>query len=140
VIVFIKRDCPISNAYASELAALGKDLAAKSVPLYLVHVERDLAAEKAAEHAKEFGLPAPVLLDPNRALVRAVGATMTPEAAVITHGGAVAYLGRIDDRHPKLGVRKPEPSKRDLREAIDAVLAGKPVPEPRTKAVGCIIE
>jgi hypothetical protein len=140
VLVFLKRDCPISNAYAPELAALGKDLGARNVPLYLVHVERNLAPAAAAAHAKEFALPGPVLLDPDRRLVRAVGATITPEAAVITHGGAVAYLGRIDDRHPALGVRKPEASRRDLREAIDAVLAGKPVENARTKAVGCIIE
>jgi hypothetical protein len=140
VIVFIKKDCPVSNGYAPELAALGKDLGARGVPLYLVHVEKDLTPDAAAAHAKEFSLPAPVLLDPNRALVRAVGATVTPEAAVITHGGAVAYLGRIDDKHPALGVRKPEASKRDLREAIDAILAGKPAPEPRTKAIGCVIE
>jgi hypothetical protein len=140
VMVFIMNDCPISNSYAPELAALGKDLAAKGVPFYLVHVDRELSVEKAAAHAKEYSLPSPILRDPNRALVRAVGATVAPEAAVIAHGGSVAYLGRIDDRNPALGVRRPEATTRDLRDAIDAVLAGKTVENARTKAVGCIIE
>ena len=140
VIVFITADCPISNSYAPELAALAKDLAGKPATIYLVHTERDLSPAKAAAHAKEYGLAMPVLLDPERRLVGAVGATVTPEAAVITHGGKIAYLGRIDDRNPALGVRKPEASQRDLRDAIDAALGGRTIAIPRTKAVGCIME
>jgi hypothetical protein len=50
------------------------------------------------------------------------------------------YLGRIDDRFPDLGVRREEPTTHELRDALDAVLAGKPVETPRTLAVGCFIE
>jgi hypothetical protein len=57
---------------------------------------------------------------------------------VITPGG-LAYRGRIDDLYPELGKKRAAPTKRDLREALAAVLAGKPVPVPRTEAVGCSI-
>ena len=49
------------------------------------------------------------------------------------------YRGRIDDRFVDLGLERPSPTRRDLAEAIAAVLAGKPVDQPRTQAVGCFI-
>jgi hypothetical protein len=51
----------------------------------------------------------------------------------------VLYRGRIDDRVADFGKRRVEPTRRDLRLALDAILAGKPVPARRTKAVGCYI-
>jgi len=51
----------------------------------------------------------------------------------------VVYHGRIDDRIVALGKRRVEPTTRDLREALDAMLEGKPVPTPVTKAVGCYL-
>jgi hypothetical protein len=64
---------------------------------------------------------------------------VTPEAALITPDGKVVYHGRIDDRFRKLGRQVPEPSHRDLRDAVEAVLAGNPVLAPTGPAVGCPI-
>ena len=50
-----------------------------------------------------------------------------------------ALTGRIDDIYTELGKRRAEPSKRDLRDALTAVLKGQPVAESRTKAIGCFI-
>ena len=65
--------------------------------------------------------------------------TITPEVAVLTLDGQMAYRGRIDDTYPGLGQKRNAPLRRDLREALDAILAGKPVAVPRTEAVGCFI-
>src|SRR6185436_14417885 len=78
------------------------------------------------------------LRDPDHALVKAAGATVTPEAAVFA-GGRFVYRGRIDDRYVDLGVERPAATKRDLADALSAIVAGRPVVPPTTQAVGCFI-
>jgi thiol-disulfide isomerase/thioredoxin len=139
VLLFLTTDCPIANSYAPEIKALLKDFAGRPVRFYAVHVDPDLTAEAARQHAKDYGLTLPVLLDAKHLLVAATGATRTPEAVVVLADGSVAYRGRIDDRYPALGKKRQAPSRRDLRDALTAVLAGKAVATPRTQAVGCSI-
>ena len=78
-------------------------------------------------------------LDPRHQLVAATGVTTTPEVAVVTADGRIVYRGRIDDLYADLGKKRRAPGRRDLREALSAVLAGRPVKVPRTEAVGCSI-
>jgi thiol-disulfide isomerase/thioredoxin len=139
VLFFVFEDCPVSDSYAPEINALVKDHAGKPVRFYVVHVDPDLTPADARKHAAAFGYRCPVLLDKKHQLVRATGVTTTPEVAVLTADGALAYRGRIDDLYPELGKKRAAPTRRDLREALAAVLAGKPVPVPRTEAVGCSI-
>jgi len=140
VIFFITTDCPISNSYAPEVQRICSEYSPKKVSCNLVYVDPDLTAADVKKHVKEFrytGLPA--VLDPAHKLVRAAGAKVTPEAAVIGPGGKVLYRGRIDNLYASLGKRRPEPTERDLRKALDEVLVGKPVTTPATKALGCYI-
>src|SRR4029077_9945651 len=81
---------------------------------------------------------AQALRDPEHALVKFVGATVTPEAAVYA-GGRVVYRGRIDDRYVDLGVERPAATQHDLADALAASLDGKPAPHPPPQAVGCFI-
>jgi hypothetical protein len=108
------------------------------VRLFLVHVDPDLTVEAARIHAREYELPGTVLLDPAHSLAAAVGATRTPEAAVVTAAG-LQYRGRIDDQWGDLGRRAGEANRHDLRDAVAAVLGGRPVPTPRTPTVGCLL-
>lgn len=138
VFLFTATDCPISNRYAPEVQRLYEAFAPKGVRFFVVYPN---PAEKSAdirEHAKAFGYRADVLRDPHQALVKLANATITPEAAVFVNGRLV-YHGRIDDRFVDFGVDRPAPTRRDLDEALSAVLAGKPVPHPVTQAVGCYI-
>lgn len=141
VIIFTTTDCPIANSYAPEITRLAEKYAEKGVKFTLVHVDPDLRAEKARSHAGNYKLDraATILVDRKHALVKALGATMTPEAAIVTPEGKLAYLGRIDDLYTGYGDRRNEATKRDLRDAIDAVLGGRPVPSPRTETIGCDI-
>jgi thiol-disulfide isomerase/thioredoxin len=139
VLFFLAPDCPISNSYAPEVNALVKENAGGPLRFYAVYVDPDLTPAAARKHAAAFGYRCPVLLDPRHQLVAATGVTTTPEVAVVTADGRVAYRGRVDDRYPQLGTHRQAPTRRDLREALSAVLAGKPVPTPRTAAVGCAI-
>jgi thiol-disulfide isomerase/thioredoxin len=137
VVVFTSPECPIANAYAptfGELAAAWVDL---PVRLFLVHVDPDLTAAEAQQHAAEYRLPGTILLDPRQDLAHAAGASTTPEAVVLAAGGTVRYRGRIDDQWRQLGTRAPAASSHDLGDAVRAVLAGREVSKPWPPAVGC---
>ena len=64
---------------------------------------------------------------------------MSPEVAVFSPANVLLYRGRIDDRLITLGKQRVSPKRRDLREALDAIVAGKPVLVPVTKAFGCYL-
>lgn len=139
LLVFTTHDCPIANAYAPEIKRICEAYEAKGVRMFLVHVDLDLSAENARKHATEFGFVCPVLLDRTHALVKAAGATMTPEAALFSPDGTVQYLGRIDDHYAAYMKKRAAPTRCDLREALDELLAGKPVSVKRAEPIGCYI-
>lgn len=139
LLLFLLPDCPVSNAYAPEIKRLCKDYEAKGVDVFVVHADADVTSEDARKHAKDYQLTCPVLLDPLHLLVKSTGATMAPEAAVVSPTGKVVYLGRIDDLFADYGKRRPEPKEFDLRNALEAFLAGHAVPGPTAKPIGCHI-
>jgi hypothetical protein len=139
-IVFLGADCPISNAFAPEIARLAKEFSSPRIAFCVVYADADLTKDAAAKHAKEFGFTCPALLDPTMKLVRKAGATIKPEAAILSPKGDVLYRGRIDDRFVDFSKQREAPTKREFRDALEAVRAGKMVPTPRTTAIGCDIE
>lgn len=140
VLFFVTTDCPIANRFAPEINRICRDYGARKLAFYIVQVDALLKAPQAAAHAKAYGFTCPVLLDRRHELVRFCGAHVTPEVAVVSTQGKILYRGRIDDRYASLGKPRLQPSKHDLRLALDAVCAGKPVATPRTTATGCYIE
>jgi hypothetical protein len=143
VLIFIATDCPISNSYAPEINRIcteyGGDGSAQ-FRFYLVYADPDLTPAAAARHAHDFGYTCPTLLDTHHWLVERLRARVTPEAVVLGPGGAVRYRGRIDDKWAGYGKARAEPTTRELRAALEAIRAGRPVPTPETEAVGCPIE
>lgn len=138
VVLFVSQECPIANSYAPTLRTLAGRWQGQPVRLFVVHVDPDLTAAAAQRHALDYELPGTVLLDPKHELATALAATRTPEAFVVTDAGVV-YRGRIDDQWAALGSRAVEPRVHDLRDAVDAVLAGKPVAVAETTAIGCLL-
>jgi ribosomal protein L35AE/L33A len=140
VFLFTSTDCPISNRYAPEVRRVAETFAAKGVVVRLVYPNPADEAAAIREHMTAFSYAGATaaLRDPRHALVKYAGVTVTPEAAVYA-GGRIVYRGRIDDRFVDLGVERPSATKRDLADALTAVLAGKPVAAPVTQAVGCFI-
>ena len=139
LLFFVMHECPVANGYAPEINRIISEYAARGVQGFVVYVESDLSPEKARRHAVDYGYKSGSLLDPKHFLVKAAGASISPEAAVFGPTGEVLYRGRIDDRVTDFGKRRVEPTRRDLRLALDTILAGKPVPARLTKAVGCYI-
>jgi thiol-disulfide isomerase/thioredoxin len=140
VFVFMLRDCPVSNVYAPELTRIHKEYSAKGVALYLVHPDRDTNAKSAIAHAKEYKLNAPVVLDHDHKLTRLAEAEVTPEAAVFDAKGRLVYRGRIDNLYAGFGKKRFKPTKRDLRDTLDAMLTGERLSKRTTEAVGCYID
>jgi peroxiredoxin len=139
VIFFTTTDCPLSNSYVPEMNRIRAEYGKRGIAFYAVQTDTTIPDAEVRRHATEFGFKFPVLLDPKQTLVRLAGATATPEAAVLSNEGAVLYLGRIDNRVVDFDKRRPAATESDLKNALDAVLAGKPVDHPRTDVIGCAI-
>lgn len=139
VFLFITTQCPIANSYAPEIQRITREYEPRGVTIHLVHCDHDITCEAAARHAKEYGLTAMVLLDHNHVLTDMLGATVTPEAAIVSPTGALLYLGRIDDRYVTPGTNREVITQHNLRDALEDVIAGRPVTTPRVAAVGCYI-
>jgi hypothetical protein len=141
VLFFITNDCPIANSYAPEIQRICGDYASKGVSCTLVYSDLTLDSAAIRKHHADFGYPPsiPPVRDTAHKLADATGATITPEAVVVGKAGKVLYRGRIDNFYAALGKPRREATEHDLRQALDEVLAGKPVTNPQTKAVGCYI-
>ena len=139
VVFFITNDCPISNRYAREIQRTCAEFAGRA-RCFLDYVDPYLTPALILKHMADFGHgDYPAILDKRQVLVKAAGATVTPEAAVILPGGTLAYRGRIDNTYVTWGQARREATEKDLRSALDAVVQAKPVAVARTKAIGCYI-
>lgn len=137
---FIAEDCPVSNYYSREIHRICDDYASKGLGCSLIYVNPKLTDAAARKHAADYTHGAyPKIVDRRHELVAATGATITPEAVVVKDDGSVAYRGRIDNFYAALGKPRRIVTEHDLRDSLDAVFAGRPVPNPTTKAVGCYI-
>ena len=138
VVVFLGTECPINNAYASRLAELHANYDCRAIGFVAINSNRHDTPARIAEHAKQYGLKFPVLRDAANVVADRFGATRTPEAFLLGADGTILYRGRIDDQIG-VGFKRPAPTRRDLAEAIEEVLAGLPVSHPSTSAPGCLI-
>lgn len=137
LVVFTTNHCPVAVAYEDRLNELYRDYKDLGVELVAINVNNLEADRMPAmkERAKEKGFEFQYLYDPSQKIGRAYGATVTPHAFILDGKRKVAYMGAIDDNQ---NAEKAE--KYYVRDALDAVLAGKK-PEPaKTKQFGCGIQ
>lgn len=142
VVMFTCNHCPYVLHVNPELVRLARDYQEKGVSFVAISsndVDRypDDSPEKMTELAREVGYPFPYLYDETQDVAKAYDAACTPDFYVFDGDDKLAYRGRLDDSRPSSG--KPLTGK-DLRAALDAVLAGKPVPEPQYPSGGCGIK
>jgi len=138
VLVFVSPYCLTSNAFTPEINQIAADYGGR-VAFYLVEADADITAADAKKHVETMEIKAPVLLDPAQRLAKLTKAKTTPEAVVLATNGDTLYQGRINDLYATQTKKLKEPKTHDLRVALDAILAGKPVANPATKAIGCSI-
>jgi len=140
VLIFVSSDCPISNGYAPEIQRVCGAYRPKGVRCSLVYEDLHIDAAAVRKHLEEYryaGIPA--VIDGDRAVARRTGASVTPQAVVLDATGKVRYRGRIDNFYAALGQPRQRATVHDLRDALDAVTAGRTVATPETEALGCFI-
>ncbi|HID76526.1 MAG TPA: thioredoxin family protein [Planctomycetaceae bacterium] len=137
VLVFTCNHCPVAKAYEDRLIAIQKDYAKKGVQLVAVNVNNLPAdrLDKMKERAKEKGFNFPYLYDPSQKIARDYGATVTPHVFVLDQDRKIAYMGNIDDNQ-----RNPKKATPNLRNALDAILAGQKPDPAVTRQFGCTIK
>jgi peroxiredoxin len=139
VLFFLTTDCPLCNSYVPELNRIAQTYTPRGVIFYAVQGDATVPAAEVRRHVKEFAYTFPYLFDQEESLAASTGATTTPEAAVLSTGGQLLYLGRIDNRLEDYGKQRVQVTEFDLREVLDAILTGKPVARAHTKVLGCAI-
>jgi peroxiredoxin len=138
VVIFLGTQCPINNLYAPRLAELHKEFADKDVQFLAINSNRQDSLPSIIEHAKKNRVPFPVLRDDGNVIADRFGAQRTPEAFILDHRQTIRYQGRIDDQYG-FDYQRKQPTRRDLVEALQEVLAGKEVSQPKIAVAGCYI-
>jgi peroxiredoxin len=134
VVIFIATKCPVSNSYNERMSAIYKDYNARGVKFVFVNSNHNEPLEEVAQHARDHFSFA-VYKDTDNVVADRFGASVTPEAFVLDSTGTIRYHGSIDDSQVVQRVQENR-----LRNALDAVLASKPVDQAETKAFGCSIK
>ncbi|MCM2372027.1 redoxin domain-containing protein [Aporhodopirellula aestuarii] len=138
VIAFLGTECPLAKLYAATLSDLHERYQSRGVSFLAVMSNRQDSLEEIAAFERRTELPFPVGKDLGNRFADALAAQRTPEVFLFDSQRGLRYRGRIDDQYG-IGTILDRPRRNDLREAIDEVLAGKPVSVPQTDAVGCLI-
>ena len=135
VLIFMATKCPVSNAYNERMEKLAQDFKARGINVIGINsnVAESAAAVKA--HATQNNLNFTILKDPANKIADRLGATVTPEAYFLDGNNKLIYHGRIDNAKEVTQV-----SSSELRDAIEATLAGKPVTKTTANAFGCTIK
>jgi thiol-disulfide isomerase/thioredoxin/mono/diheme cytochrome c family protein len=142
-ISFLGCDCPVAKLYAPRLKELAERFAAQGVEFVGINSNPQDTIAKMETYAREHGLDDPavdfaLLKDHDGQLALRLGASRTPEVFLIDSLGQVIYQGRIDDQY-RPGVITDQPTREDLRIAIEEYLAGKSIAVASTPAAGCRI-
>lgn len=129
-VVFLSTLCPYARSFGSHLEDLGKRYGRRGLLLIGVNSNAREGPEEVGADARRRGYTFPILKDADHSIADALGANVTPEAFVIDGSGHLRYQGRV----------KSKQGATDLEDAVDAVIAGRPVKTPVAKAFGCAIQ
>jgi peroxiredoxin len=142
LVVFLCNHCPYVKHVRAEIAKLGRDYAPKGLAMVGISANDvdaypDDSPEKMAEEARAAGYTFPYLYDENQTVARDYRAACTPDFFLFDASRRLVYRGQLDDSRPNSGIPV---TGRDLRAAIDAVLAGRPVAAEQKPSIGCNIK
>jgi len=142
LVMFICNHCPFVKHVREQLARLGSDYAAKNVAIYAIN-SNDIAAHPSdsPQHMKReieaWGYTFPYLVDSDQAVAKSYRAACTPDFYVFDANKLLVYRGQLDDSRPSNTLPI---DGRDVRAALDSVLAGMPVRGEQTPSIGCNIK
>lgn len=141
LVIFSCNHCPFVRAWEDRIVKLGNEYSTKGIGVVAINandpgvVPEDGFAEMQTR-AKDKGFAFAYVVDDTSNVARAFGATRTPEAFLFDAQGKLVYHGAIDDNSQDASaVESPY-----LKDALDSLLAGKPIVVADTKSVGCTIK
>jgi len=142
LVAFIFNHCPFVKHVAAGFAQLARDYQAKGAAIVAINANDPVgypadSPEQMVHEAENRGYTFPYLFDETQAVAKAYRAACTPDFYVFDKDRKLVYRGQMDDSRPDSGI--PVTGK-DLRAALDAVLAGKPVSEKQRPSIGCNIK
>jgi peroxiredoxin len=136
VLEFWSFKCPPASSYDDRIKALDSKYRSQGVVILAVSSNKNESAAETRLNRENRQFPYPVLMDPDGTLAEELGATHTPSVVVLDRSGVIRYRGAIDNS--KL------PGEKDrvpyAENALDALIAGKPVPVPESRMSGCSIK
>jgi peroxiredoxin len=142
LVMFICNHCPFVKHVRDRLASLGRDYQQRGVAVVAMNPNDvlkypDDSPARMKEEAKAAGYTFPYLVDETQQVAKAFGASCTPDFFLYNKNRKLVYRGQLDSSRPKSDTPV---SGSDLRAALDAVLAGKPVPPSQMPSIGCNIK
>ncbi len=140
VLMCMSVECPISNEFLPAIQEVARAYRDKGVNFVGIDPNGGETLDDMAAYAKEHELSFPFLKDAGGKISRRLLFNVTPEARLFDAQGQIVYQGRIDNRYRAGGGQPGAKIKHDLADALDEVLAGKPVSQSRTRTVGCPIQ
>lgn len=135
IVIFVAVKCPVSNAYNERMEKLAQDYKAQGINVIGINSNVAETPEAIKAHAEANNLTFPILKDAGNKIADRVGATITPEVYFLDANNKLLYRGRIDNAKDATQVET-----NDLRDAIEAALAGKPIAKTTAAAFGCTIK
>ena len=135
VLIFIATQCPVSNGYNERMEKLAQDFKTRGINVIGINANSTESAADVKDHAAKNNLTFTILKDTGNKVADLLGATRTPEAYFLDAGNKLLYHGRIDNSRDITQVNSSE-----LRDALEATLAGKPVAKATANAFGCSIK
>ena len=142
LVIFMCNHCPYVKHIRAGIAQLSRDYQPKRVAIVGIN-SNDVAnypedsPAMMKEEVKSAGYIFPYLYDETQVVAKAYRAACTPDIYLFDKNRKLVYRGQLDDSRPGNGI--PVTGK-DLRAALDAVLAGKPVPPNQKASIGCNIK
>lgn len=142
LVMFICKHCPFVKHLEAQLAQIGKDYEDKNLGIVAISANDasnypDDAPDQLQAMAKELGFTFPLCYDETQETAKAYTAACTPDFFLFDGNRSLVYRGQLDDSRP--GNDKPVTGQ-DLRNAIDAVLAGQPISDIQKPSIGCNIK
>ncbi|MHC2069680.1 thioredoxin family protein [Bremerella sp. T1] len=142
VVIFMCNHCPFVKHLADDLAKFGRECQEKGVAVVAISSNDvanypDDSPEQMVHEAENRGYTFPYLYDEDQSVAKAYKAACTPDFYVFDGEQKLAYRGQFDASRPGNDVAV---TGEDLRKAVDAVVAGQPVPEPHMPSIGCNIK
>ena len=137
VLYFTGIECPLAKLYAPREVALA-DKYSESVRFFGINSNQQDSADEFKEFIKAHKIAFPCGKDFNNVVADQLDVKRTPEVIVLDKKFAIRYRGRIDDQYSP-GVSRTSVKRHDLKVAIDELLGGKKVSQPKTEPEGCLL-